>query len=325
MTKQNKIFIAGHNGMAGSAILNCFKQNGYENIITRSRNELDLMNARDVDNFFATEKIDVVILAAAKVGGIWANSNYPAEFIYNNLQIQNNVIWAAHKYDVHRLVFLGSSCIYPKECPQPIKEEYIFTGKLEPALQPYAIAKIAGIGLINSLRRQYNKDFFCVMLTNLFGPKDNFHPENSHVIAALIRKFYEAKKHNLNEVIVWGDGKPLKEFMYSENLAKAIYFLASDVSYEMIEQSNLGKNNLCHINVGTGYEISVEELAMKIAKIIGFDGKITFDLSKPNGTIRRILDSSVFNSFGWKNDFNFEKCLFDSIEWYKNNMLNRVN
>lgn len=317
MTKQDKIFIAGHNGMAGSAILNCFKQNGYENIITRSRNEIDLMNARDVDNYFATEKIDVVILAAAKVGGIWANSNYPAEFIYNNLQIQNNVIWAAHKYDVHRLVFLGSSCIYPKECKQPIKEEYILTGTLEYTNKAYAIAKIAGIELINSLRKQFKRDYFSVMPTNLFGPKDNYHPENSHVIASLIKKFCEAKSNNSFEVIVWGDGSPLREFMHSEQLADAILFLTSKISYHDFEESDLGKNNISHINAGSGIEISIKNLAYLIADIVGFKGNIIFDVTKPNGTIRKIMDNSVIKKFGWNNSNNFKELLTKTIFNFK--------
>ncbi len=320
ITKQDKIFIAGHNGMAGSAILNCLKQNGYENIITRSRNELDLMNARDVDNFFATEKIDVVILAAAKVGGIWANSNYPAEFIYNNLQIQNNVIWAAHKYDVHRLVFLGSSCIYPKECKQPIKEEYILTGTLEYTNKAYAIAKIAGIELINSLRKQFKRDYFSVMPTNLFGPKDNYHPENSHVIASLIKKFCEAKSNNSSEVIVWGDGSPLREFMHSEQLADAILFLTSKISYHDFEKSDLGKNNISHINAGSGIEISIKKLAYLIAEIVGFEGNIIFDVTKPNGTLRKIMDNSVIKKFGWNNSNNFKEFLTKTICNFRENI-----
>ncbi|BBH54041.1 GDP-L-fucose synthase [Fluviispira sanaruensis] len=319
MTKKDKIFVAGHKGLAGSAIVETLRQNGYNNIITKTRSELDLLNTLDVNNFFSKEKPNIIILSAAKVGGIHANNTYRADFIYQNLQIQNNVIWAAHENNVHRLIFLGSSCIYPKECPQPIKEEYLLTGKLEYTNQPYAIAKIAGIELINSLRKQYGRDYFCAMPTNLFGPHDNFHPENSHVLPALIRKFCEAKELNLSEVVVWGDGTPLREFMYSMELGNAISYLANNISFEELENSIIGHQGLCHINIGTGYEISIKELAKTIAFTVGFKGCVSFDSRKPNGTPRKRMDSSFINSLGWKANLNFEECIKISVDWYLSN------
>jgi GDP-L-fucose synthase len=278
------------------------------------------MNSGDVDNLFAAEKIDVVILAAAKVGGVWANNTYPAEFIYNNLQIQNNVIWAAHIHNFHCLIFLGSSCIYPRECNQPIKEEYKLTGALEYNNQPYAIAKIAGIELVNSLRKQFKRDYFCVMPTNLFGEQDNYHPENSHVIASLIRKFCEAKKNDDSEVIVWGDASSLREFMHSEELADAALFLSSKISYHDFEESDLGKNNISHINADSGFEISIKNLDYLIASIVDFRGDIVFDATKPNGTLRKIMYNSIIKKFGWNSSNNFKGMLTKTILRFKKDM-----
>lgn len=320
MTRQDRIFVAGHIGLAGSAIVKAFKLEGFNNIITRTRSELDLLNTVAVQKFFIEEKPNVVILAAAKVGGIHANDLFRADFIYQNLQIQNNVIWAAHENNVHRLIFLGSSCIYPRDCPQPIKEEYLLTGKLEYTNQPYALAKIAGSELINSLRKQYGRDYFCVMPTNLFGPNDNFHPENSHVLPALIRKFCEAKELNLPEVVVWGDGSSLREFMYSSELGSAIYFLASKISFEDLKNSQIGSAGFCHINAGTGNEISIKKLAEIIACTIKYNGKITFDLSKHGGTPRKLMDSSILNEFGWKASLDFEECIKNAVDWYISNV-----
>lgn len=316
MKKENKIFVAGHKGLAGSAIIESFKQHGFINIITRNRSELDLLDKNKVHEFFENEKPDIVILAAAKVGGIQANNTFRADFIYENMQIQNNVIWSAHQNDVHRLVFLGSSCIYPRDSSIPIKEEYLLTGKLEYTNQPYAIAKIAGIELINSLRKQYNRDYFCVMPTNLFGPNDNYNPENSHVIASLIRKFCEAIKLNSSEVIIWGDGTPLREFMYSHDLADAICYLASHISFDDFENSPLGKLGLSHINVGSGVELSIKKLAETIGNIVGFNGKIIFDTSKLNGTYQKLMSCSNLNNFGWKSSMDFNICLRSVIDRY---------
>ncbi|WGL60858.1 GDP-L-fucose synthase [Pigmentibacter sp. JX0631] len=314
MNKSDKIFVAGHAGLAGTAIVESLEYQGFSNIITRTRSELDLLNLNSVQEFFQNVKPDVVILAAAKVGGIHANNTFRADFIFENLQIQSNVIWSAHVSNVHRLVFLGSSCIYPKNCPQPIKEEYLLSGKLEYTNQPYAIAKIAGIELINSLRKQYNRDYFCVMPTNLFGKNDNYHPENSHVIASLIRKICEAKFSNKKEVIVWGDGTPLREFMYSRDLGDAVSFLAANVSFKDLEQCQLGKlHNLSHINVGSGVEISIKELAYKISSLVKYEGNINFDLSKPNGTSRKLMDCSILKELGWESKANFDESLSKTI------------
>lgn len=313
LSKEDKVFVAGHKGLVGSAIVRRLQSFGYTNIIVKPREELDLLSADAVQSFFVNECPDVVFLAAAKVGGIYANNTYRADFIYENLQIQNNVIWNAYKSGVHRLVFLGSSCIYPRDCSQPIKEEYLLSGKLEYTNQPYAIAKISGIELINGLRNQYGCDYFCVMPTNLFGPNDNYHPKNSHVLPALIRKIFEAKQQNLDEIVVWGDGTPLREFMYSDDLADAVLFLSQNVSSDKLSESSIGKNNFCHINVGSNFEISIKDLAEKISHIMGFNGKIKFDHSMPNGTHRKIMDSSVLKELGWESTYDFERALQQTI------------
>jgi len=318
MKKTDKIWVAGHRGLAGSAIVEKLKQQGFHNLILKTRAELDLLNYTEVSNFFKNEKPDVVFIAAAKVGGIHANNTYRAEFAYENMQIQNNVIWSAHLNNSHRLIFLGSSCIYPKECAQPIKEEYLLTGKLEYTNQPYAVAKIAGIELINGLRKQYGKDYFCIMPTNLFGPNDNFHNENSHVLPALIRRFCEAKMNKTSEIIVWGDGSPLREFMYSHELGDVATFLAANISFEDFEKTSLGMSNFCHINAGSGYEISIKSLAEKISMAVGYEGKIYFDKSKPNGSLRKLMDSSVLNNLGWRSNLNFDESIRSTINWFMN-------
>lgn len=316
LSRGDKIFVAGHKGLVGSAICRKLDSLGYESVITRDRAELDLLDFYSVENFFKKEKPHVVFLAAAKVGGIHANNTYRADFLYENLQIQNNVIWNAHNYGTHRLIFLGSSCIYPRDCPQPIKEEYLLTGKLEYTNQPYAIAKIAGIELINGLRKQYGRDYFCVMPTNLFGINDNFHPENSHVLPALIRKFCEAKEKKLKEVVVWGDGTPLREFMFSDDLADAVCYLAQNLSFEEMKKSETFCNNFCHINVGSQFELSIAELSQIIAKLVSYSGLIKFDTSKPNGTPRKIMDSSYLKNCGWNKVTPFENNLKFCIDWF---------
>lgn len=286
-----KIFVAGHKGLVGSAIYRALKQNGYINVITKSRDELDLTVNADVFSFFKKERPCWVFLAAAKVGGIYANSTYPANFLLDNLKIQNNVIEAAYKYKVKKLLFLGSSCIYPKICPQPIKEEYLLSGGLEFTNEPYALAKIAGIKLCSAYNRQYGTDFISVMPCNLYGLNDNYHKENAHVIPMLIRRFHEAKQAGAKEVEVWGTGTPLREFMFSNDLAIACIHLMENYSAKDIGE---------FINIGVGHDITIKELAENIKRVVGFVGKIVFNTSKPDGTMRKLLDVSRINSFGWK-------------------------
>ena len=288
MDKNAKIYVAGHRGMVGSAIVRNLEQKGYVNIIGRTSKELDLIRQSDVENFFEEEKPEYVFLAAAKVGGIYANNKYPAEFIYNNLMIETNIIHSAYKYSVKKLLFLGSSCIYPKMAPQPIKEEYLLTGPLEPTNEAYAIAKISGIELCKFYRRQYGCDFISVMPTNLYGINDNFDLETSHVLPALLRKFHEAKINGDQEVVIWGTGKPRREFLYVDDLADACVHLIKNYSDEG------------HINVGTGEDLEIIELANIIKEIVGFKGLIVNDLTKPDGTPRKLLDVSLLESTGWR-------------------------
>lgn len=288
MDKLSKIYVAGHRGMVGSAIYRKLIAEGYENIITRTSKELDLRNQQLVDDFFELEKPEYVFLAAAKVGGIIANNTYRADFLYENLQLQNNVIHAAFKNNVKKLMFLGSSCIYPKLAPQPLKEEYLLTGTLEPTNEPYAIAKIAGIKMCESYRTQYNCNFISVMPTNLYGINDNYHPQNSHVLPALIRRFHEAKLNKLASVEIWGTGSPLREFLFSDDLADACYFLM------------MNYNEAEFINIGTGHDLSIKDLALLVKRIIGYEGEIKFDTSKPDGTPRKLMDVSKLHSLGWK-------------------------
>jgi GDP-L-fucose synthase len=298
MNKFNKnIFVAGHNGMVGSAIVRLLHKQGYRNVLMRSRTELDLTNQVAVEKFFSENKIDQVYCAAAKVGGIYANNTFPAEFIHTNLLIEANLIHQAWKAGVKELLFLGSSCIYPKDAPQPIKEEYLLTGKLEPTNEPYAIAKIAGIKMCESYNRQFGTLYRTVMPTNLYGPGDNYHPQNSHVLPALLQRFHEAKLQNLPSVTIWGTGKPYREFLYVDDLAEACVHLMSLPS-KVFEGKVSPMNS--HINIGTGIDISIRELAVTIAQVVGFKGLIEFDFTKPDGTLRKILDVSLIDQMGWK-------------------------
>ena len=293
-----KIYVAGHRGMVGAAIERNLRAAGYSNIVSRTHAELDLTNQAAVDAFFAAEKPQYVILAAAKVGGIHANNVYRGEFIYQNLMIQNNVIDAAHRNGVDRLLFLGSSCIYPRDCPQPIKEQYLLTGPLEKTNQPYAVAKIAGIEMCWSYNRQYGTRYLAVMPTNLYGPGDNYHPENSHVIPALIRKAHEAKISGASSMTVWGSGTPRREFLYCEDMADACVHLLNLPDAEYAKLLNSDEPPL--VNIGVGEDITIRELAETIVKVVGFAGALEFDSSKPDGTPRKLLDVSRLHSFGWQ-------------------------
>lgn len=288
MQEESKIYVAGHLGLVGSAITRALRQRGYENLVLRTRQELDLTDQNAVTEFFKAERPSHVFLAAAKVGGIHANNTYPADFIRDNLLIQNNVIDAAYRQGCQKLLFLGSSCIYPKLCPQPIKEEYLLTDPLEPTNEWYAIAKIAGIKMCQAYRKQYGFDAISAMPTNLYGPEDNFHPQNSHVLPALIRRFHEAKEARLNEVQIWGTGTPKREFLYVDDLADGLLCLMNQYSDES------------HVNIGCGEDLSIMELAQLIAKIVGFEGRITTDPSKPDGTPRKLLDVSKIKDIGWQ-------------------------
>lgn len=299
MEKLAKIYVAGHRGMVGSAIVRELEKLGYEQIITRSSAELDLRDQRAVEAFYREETPDYVFVAAAKVGGILANNTYRAEFLYDNLSIQNNLIHNAYIYGVKKLVFLGSSCIYPKLAPQPLKEEYLLSGYLEPTNEPYAIAKITGIKMCEAYRDQYGCNFVSAMPTNMYGPNDNYHPENSHVLPALIRKFHEAKEHGLSEVVVWGDGTPMREFLYADDLANALVYLM------------LNYNERDFLNVGYGSDITISDLAKTIGVIVGFEGQIVFDDTKPNGTPKKLMDSSRLFATGWRPTTS----LVQGIEW----------
>jgi GDP-L-fucose synthase len=283
-----RIFVAGHRGMVGSAICRALTAAGYQNILTRSSAELDLRNQSAVEAFYAQEQPEYVFVAAAKVGGILANNTYRAEFLYDNLSIQNNLIHFAWKYGVKKLLFLGSSCIYPKLAPQPLKEDYLLSGPLEPTNEPYAIAKIAGIKMCEAYRDQYGCNFISAMPTNLYGPNDNYHPEHSHVLPALIRKFHEAKVQGKQEVEIWGDGTPLREFLYADDLASACLFLMNHY------------NDKQFMNVGCGSDISIGDLAALVMKVVGFEGTLRFDTSKPNGTPRKLMDVERLFATGWK-------------------------
>jgi len=293
--KQAKIYVAGHRGMVGSAIYRKLTELGYTNIVTRTSKELDLRDQQAVKEFFETEKPDYVFLAAAKVGGIMANNTYRADFIYENLAIQNNVIHFAHENNVEKLMFLGSSCIYPKMAPQPLNEDSLLTGTLEYTNEPYAIAKIAGIKMVESYRLQYGDKYISVMPTNLYGINDNYHPQNSHVLPALIRRFHEAKEANAPSVTIWGSGTPLREFLYADDLADACVFLMENY------------DELQFINIGVGEDISIKELAETIQEVVGYKGKLEFDSSKPDGTPRKLMDVSKLHSLGWKHKINLKE------------------
>lgn len=294
---QSKIYVAGHRGMVGSAIVRALKSQGQTNFVVRTHAELDLTDQQAVRHFFETEKPDQVYLAAAKVGGIHANNTYPAEFIYQNLMVQANVIDAAFRNGVQKLLFLGSSCIYPRLAPQPMSEDALLTGTLEPTNEPYAIAKIAGIKLCESYNRQYAVDYRSVMPTNLYGPGDNYHPENSHVIPALIRRFHEAKTSNAASVIIWGSGTPRREFLYVDDMASASVYVMQlpKAQYEQYTQPMQS-----HINVGSGSDVTIAELAQAIAQTVGYTGQIEFDATKPDGSPRKWMDSKRLNDLGWQ-------------------------
>ena len=306
MNTLHKIYVAGHNGMVGSAIVRNLQEKGFTNIVTRTSAELDLRSQTAVNDFFAKEKPDFVFLAAAKVGGILANNTCPAQFIYDNLVIEANIIHAAHLHHVKKLLFLGSSCIYPKLAPQPIKEEYLLTGLLEPTNEAYAIAKIAGIELCKFYRREYGSNFISAMPTNLYGINDNFDLNTSHVLPALLRKFHEAKQQSAASVVLWGSGKPRREFLYVDDLADACVFLMQHY------------NDESHINVGTGEDLEIDELAALIKRVTGYGGAIEHDLSKPDGTPRKLLDVTRLHQLGWKHQTPLETGIRKVYEWYTN-------
>lgn len=318
MEKNAKIFLAGSKGLVGSALKRCLTKSGYTNLITPEIDELDLTNQQAVADFFAAERPEYVILAAAKVGGIHANNTYPAEFIYINLAIQNNVVHNAWKYGVKRLLFLGSSCIYPKLAPQPMKEEHLLTGLLEPTNEPYALAKIAGIKMCESYNRQYGTKFIAVMPTNLYGPGDNFHPENSHVLPALIRRFHEAKLASSPEVVVWGSGTPRRELLYVEDMAAGCLHLM-ELSDEQIAPELLSYPKPCFVNLGTGEDVTIRELAETVARVVGFKGRLVFDASKPDGTPRKLEDVSRAHALGWKHTVSLEDGIAATYRWYLEN------
>ncbi len=307
MRKDSKIYVAGHQGLVGSAIVRTLEKKGFKNLVLRTRKELDLMDQKKVADFFKKEKLEYVFLAAAKVGGIMANKTYPAQFIHENLVIESNIIDNAYRSNVKKLLFLGSSCIYPKLAPQPIKEKYLLTGELEPTNHTYAVAKIAGIIMCQSYNKQYGINFISVMPTNLYGQNDNFDLENSHVLPALIRKFHEAKISNAGEVTVWGTGSPKREFLHVDDLAEACLYLMQKY------------NNPEIVNIGTGTDISIKALAEKIKSVVEYNGKITWDKTKPDGTPRKLLDVSKLRKLGWEHKISLEDGLETTYRWFKNN------
>ena len=318
MDRNLKIFIAGNNGMVGSALLSNLKLKGYTNFVFTPYPKYDLTDQKTVHEFFKKEKPAYVIDAAAKVGGIVANNSFRAEFIYENLMIQNNLIHAAHVFEVQKFLFLGSSCIYPRECPQPIREEYLLNGILEPTNEPYAIAKIAGIKMCENYFRQYGSNFISVMPTNLYGPRDNYNLNTSHVVPALIQKFHTAKKHNAQEVEVWGTGTPKREFLYVDDMADACVHLM-----ENFEANELYSSGVTQINVGSGVDLSIGELANLVAEIVGFTGEIVFDSSRPDGSPRKLLDVSRLKKLGWEASINLREGLGKAYQWFLENPIQR--
>ena len=320
MDKQAKIYVAGHRGLVGSALMRQLSAQGYKNTVTRTHVELDLTNQAAVKQFFADEKPEYVFLAAAKVGGIHANNTYPAEFMFSNLAIQTNVIHEAYLNGVKRLLFLGSSCIYPRECPQPMKEEHLLTSKLEPTNRPYALAKIAGIEMCWSYNRQYGTQFLAVMPTNLYGSGDNYNLENSHVIPALIRKFHEAKINSQTAVTIWGTGKPKREFLYSDDMAEACIYILSleEKLFKSLLASERNDGLPPLLNLGSGSDLSIEQLVYLIKEVVGFSGGILFDGSKPDGTMKKLMDSGRLNKLGWKAKYNLRDGIRLAYSAYQN-------
>lgn len=306
MDQSAKIYVAGHRGLVGSALVRALRKEGYTNLLLRTHQELDLTNQAQVSSFFAQEKPDYVLMAAAKVGGIQANNTYRGQFIYENLVIQTNIIEAARQQGVQRLLFLGSACIYPRNCPQPMKEEYLLQGSLEPTNEPYAIAKIAGIKLCEAYNHQYQTDFVSVMPTNLYGPGDNFDLENSHVLPAMLRKAHEAKINNSKKMVIWGTGTPLREFLHVDDMAAACLFIMKQHGYPKM------------INIGTGEEVSIKQLAELIGEIVGFEGEIIFDTAKPDGTPRKLVDTTQLSQLGWQAKMGLKEGIQDTYAWFKN-------
>ena len=316
MNSNDKIYVAGHNGMVGSAIVKKLREKGFINIVTQSSSELNLTNQQEAHNFLQNEKPDYVVIAAAKVGGIYANDSHPAEFIYQNLMIEANLIHGSYLAGVNNLLFLGSSCIYPKESQQPIKEEYLLSGHLEPTNEPYALAKIAGIKLCESYNRQYGTDYRSIMPTNLYGPNDNFHPENSHVIPALIRKFHEAKVEKKPFVEVWGSGKPMREFLHVDDMADASIYIMN-LNKKLLEKEV--SPMLSHINIGTGVDITIKGVAQIVKEVVGFYGEVVFNTKMPDGTERKLLDVSKIENLGWKHTIALKDGLKETYKWFLNN------
>jgi GDP-L-fucose synthase len=305
MKKNSKIFIAGHGGLVGSALVRALKKQGYKNLILKTHKELDLLDQKKVSDFFKKEKPEFVFMAAAKVGGIMANKTYPADFIYNNIQIQTNIIQSARTSNVTKLLFLGSSCIYPRLAKQPIKEDYFMTGELEPTNKAYALAKIAGIYMCQAYNEQYGTNFISVMPTNLYGPNDNFDPINSHVLPGLLRRFHEAKVNGSKEIVIWGTGSPKREFLHVDDLAEACVFLMNNYNDPSI------------INIGTGEDLSIKELAIRIKKITGYGGKIVWDTTKPDGMPRKLLDVSKLHKLGWRHKIGLDQGIESTYGWFK--------
>lgn len=309
MDKSAKIFVAGHRGLVGSATVERLQDKGFHNVVTATREELDLAEQRDVRRFFEAERPDYVILAAAKVGGIWANSNFPADFIRDNLLIATNVTECCHRYGVQKLVALGSSCIYPRMAPQPISEDALLTGPLEPTNEPYAIAKIAGLRMAQAYRRQYGMNAICLMPTNLYGPRDNFDPKTSHVLPAMLRRFHEAKVDGASEVVVWGTGTPRREFLHVNDLADAVIFLM-----EHYDEPDI-------VNIGWGKDLTIRELAETIADVVGFKGDLVFDTTKPDGTPRKLLDTGKLQGLGWSPSIGLREGIESTYKWYVENVV----
>jgi len=321
MQKNSKIFVAGAQGIVGAAIIRRLQAGGYTNLIAPGRDNLDLTNQQAVADFFAAEKPEYVFLAAAKVGGIHANNTYPADFIHVNLVIQNNVIDQSYRHGVKRLLFLGSSCIYPKNAPQPMGEDALLTGLLEPTNEPYALAKIAGLKMCEAYNRQYGTQFVAVMPTNLYGFGDNFHPENSHVLPALIRRFHEAKQSGADQVVIWGTGTPMREFLFVDDMADGCMFVM-EMDDEPLSRALLNYPEPCFINLGTGVDVTIRELAETVKAVVGFKGKLEFDTTKPDGTMRKLLNVSRAKEMGWEAKLNLREGIEKTYQWFQGHLDN---